>query len=354
MGKARQLTTLPIAGAFIGTIVGAGFATGQEVLQFFTLFGRKSFIGIALATILFCYFGLEIMRISRELKADSHQELVRYTLGRRLGRLMDWFITLSFLGVLIVMAAGSGAVTEEQLGLSSLHGSLVVIILAFLTVISGVNNVIRAIAFVVPFLLIGVLGVTIFSVLHDPLTIQKIVILESLESPITKNWTFAGLLYVSYNILLAVAVLSSLGVEAQNRRCLLWGGVLGGMGLGAGILAINIAIMSSVPAILPFQVPMIFLAKGLNSQLALAYGFILLLEIYTTAVSILYGVVARLAHTNIQKVFWAGIASLGAIMAAQLGFARLITTIYPLLGFIGLLFIASILLTRPREFLSGL
>lgn len=342
MRNIKQLTALPIAAAFIGTVVGAGFATGQEVLQFFTFFGWKGFLGIGIATILFCYFGLVIMRISRELKADSHFELVRFTLGPRLGVLMDWFITISFLGVLIVMAAGSGAVAEEQLNLSPLFGSLAVILPAFFTVILGVKSVIRAIGFVVPFLLLAVLGVALFSIFYDPITVQKIVVFESLETPIATNWTFSSLLYVSYNILLAVAILTPLGVAAQNNKSLIYGGILGGLGLGVGILAINFAILSGVPEILPFQVPMIFLASRLNPLLAYAYGFILLLEIYTTAVSVLYGFAARVAYNNIQRFLWAGAASLGALLAAQLGFSRVITAIYPLMGFVGLLFLVSL------------
>jgi len=354
MKNTRQLSALAIAAAFIGTVVGAGFATGQEVLQFFTFFGRPGFIGIGLATILFCYFGLVIMRISRELKADSHFEFVQHICGRRFGILMDWFITLSFLGVLVVMAAGSGAVTEEQLNLPSIYGSIAVIFLAFVTVISGINNVIKAIGFIVPFLLLAVFQVAIFSIISDPVTTQKIVLLESLEPPVTTKWPLSTLLYVSYNILLAIAILAPLGVEAQNKKSLLYGGILGGLGLGIGILAINLAIISGVPEILPFQVPMVFLASRFNPLMAHAYGFILLLEIFTTAVGILYGFVARVAFSRVQKVLWGGLASLGALFAAQLGFAKVITTVYPFMGLIGLFFLASILWSQFKDSLFSL
>lgn len=43
--------SLQIAGAYIGLIVGAGFASGQEVLQFFTSFGWYSLIGTGLSAI---------------------------------------------------------------------------------------------------------------------------------------------------------------------------------------------------------------------------------------------------------------------------------------------------------------
>ena len=37
--KNTGVSTLKVAAAYIGTVVGAGFATGQEILQFFNRFG---------------------------------------------------------------------------------------------------------------------------------------------------------------------------------------------------------------------------------------------------------------------------------------------------------------------------
>lgn len=354
MRSTKQFSTLAIAAAFIGTIVGAGFATGQEILQFFSFYGIKGLIGIAVSAILFCYFGILIMQISREQNADSHLELVRFTFGKRLGVLMDWFITLSFLGVLVVMAAGSGAVAEEQLGLPPLAGSAMVIFLSFLTVSTGVKNVIRAIGCIVPFLLCAVIGIAVFSVITDPLTASKIALLESIEAPAQTSWSFSAILYVSYNILLAVAILSPLGVEARSRKSLILGGILGGLGLGIGILAIDLAVISGVPEILPFQVPMVFLASRLDLPFGFVFGLILILEIYTTAVSILYGFAARVAYGGKRRVLWAGLASLGAIFAAQYGFSKIIATVYPLIGIFGLIFLGGLLWTHLKDHLPGL
>lgn len=42
-----------IAATYIGTIVGAGFASGQEVLQYFVSYGIVGVIGIIISTFLF-------------------------------------------------------------------------------------------------------------------------------------------------------------------------------------------------------------------------------------------------------------------------------------------------------------
>lgn len=342
MKESKKLSALPIAGAFIGTVVGAGFATGQEVLQFFTVFGRFSIPGIMLAAFLFCYFGILIMGFSRKLNAVSHLDLVRYTSGKKIGLLLDWFISFCFLGVLVVMAAGAGAVAEEQLGLSSLAGSLLIMILTCGTVLSGLNNVIKTIGFIVPFLLITVLAVALISVISNPISPEKLSYFRSVPASPAAGWASSSILYVSYNLLLAVAILSPLGAAAKNRKALLKGAFLGGLGLGAGLLAINLALLSGLPQILSYEVPMVYLASSFHPLLALAYGIILLLEIFSTTVSIMFGFVSRMALTGRQKYFWAGFASLGSILASQLGFSRIVATVYPLMGYFGVIFLAII------------
>lgn len=47
--------SLQIGGAFVGLIVGAGFASGQEIMQYFTSFGIMGIVGGIVATIAFAF-----------------------------------------------------------------------------------------------------------------------------------------------------------------------------------------------------------------------------------------------------------------------------------------------------------
>lgn len=76
--------SIQIAGAYIGTIVGAGFASGLEVLQFFTSFGWLSFFGVIVATLLFAFLGMNITQIGSRLQTHSHKEVVYSICGRYL------------------------------------------------------------------------------------------------------------------------------------------------------------------------------------------------------------------------------------------------------------------------------
>ena len=53
-----------IAAVFIGTIVGAGLASGQEISQFFTTYGYKSFLGIFICGFIYIAISSMIIYIS--------------------------------------------------------------------------------------------------------------------------------------------------------------------------------------------------------------------------------------------------------------------------------------------------
>src|SRR5699024_7459627 len=88
--------SLQIAGAYIGLIVGAGFASGQEVLQFFTSFGWYSMIGTLVGAVLFAFLGMQVARLRSELQTLSHKTVIYHVCSKYVGFLVDILVT-SFL-----------------------------------------------------------------------------------------------------------------------------------------------------------------------------------------------------------------------------------------------------------------
>ena len=52
-----------VAAVFIGTVVGAGLASGKEITQFFTSFGLTSFLGIFFCGLFYILMGSIIAKI---------------------------------------------------------------------------------------------------------------------------------------------------------------------------------------------------------------------------------------------------------------------------------------------------
>ncbi|MGG3497515.1 hypothetical protein ABES08_17525 [Peribacillus simplex] len=102
-----------IAAVYVGTVVGAGFATGKEIVEFFTRYGFYGFIGILIAGYIFIFTGTKIMLISARIRASSYEEFNEFLFGKKIAGIINIFFLIMLLGVTAVMISGSGAVFEE-------------------------------------------------------------------------------------------------------------------------------------------------------------------------------------------------------------------------------------------------
>jgi uncharacterized membrane protein YkvI len=351
MEQKKGISTLKVAATYIGTIVGAGFATGQEVLQFFTKFGVKGLGGLLIVTVLFIAFGYIIMDLGRYLNASSHVEIIKYSGGKIIGTIIDWIITFFLFGALTAMIAGTGALVSQEFNLPSILGNILMAVLTVLTVLTGINGVINSISFVVPFLLVSVIGISVYSIFTTPTDIYAATTAVG-ESGLITNWLLAAVLYVSYNTILSVAVLGPLGVEAKDKKAIGYGAILGGLGLGIGSIAIYMALSGNLSQVEHLEVPMIFIAGNISRVIQIVYAIILIAEVYTTAVGSLFGFVARfvdMEKTKKKGRTLAVVVTIAALLASQFGFSNLVKYLYPLVGYGGIVLLGSLLFVRIKS-----
>lgn len=338
----KGLSTYAIAATYVGTIVGAGFASGQEVLLFFGYFGSWGLLGIVLAAALFIFFGFLVLKLGYILQAHSHLPVIEAIGSRWISKIIDAIITFFLFGTVLTMAAGSGAIFAEQFNLSAIWGSLLLIIAAFLTVLLGITQVIRSISFFTPILLIFVFLLGFGTVFSDFGGFIKNLSWSDPSASGMFSWLPAAILYVSYNLVLAIAVLAPLGALSRPEK-LFSGAFLGGLCLGISLIAIVSAILTKAPQITEMEVPMIAVAASLSPLMRNAYGIILFAEVYTTAVAGLYGFTSRLAAPNSTDYRRLAItASFAAFIFAQFGFSNIVRTLFPAVGLAGLLLLASL------------
>ncbi len=348
--RKNGVSTLKVAATYIGTVVGAGFATGQEVLQFFNRFSAMGLIGIVIATIMFVVFGYIIMDLGRKLHSHSHQEIIKYCSGSILGTLIDLLITFFLFGSFTAMIAGTGAMFIQQFNLPVSIGNILMALMTALTVMTGINGVINSISFVVPFLLVAVVSTGLLSIFNSPPIITSTVSYVS-ENSLISNWLIAALLYVSYNIIVSIAVLGPLGSESKNSKSIRNGALLGGLGLGLGAIMIYLSLSTNIDEFSILEVPMIAVAGRISPTIQTLYALVLIAEIYTTSVGALYGFASRII--NIQKNPLKGklviiIATISALLASQFGFSNIVKYLYPAVGYGGIIFLICLVVNKLK------
>lgn len=339
--KTTSLSIFKIASAYIGTVVGAGFASGQEILRFFNAYGTTGIWGITISSFLFFFIGYTILVLGRNLKAKSHVDIVRHTNGKVLGSAIDIIITIFLFGGLAAMIAGAGAIFKEQFSISPIWGTLVMAVITLLTVITGTKGVINAISYVVPFLILSVLFLSIKSLLQNPITYSEVQTASRLDGA-TPNWLLSAITYASYNIVVSIAVLTPMGAETENKKKLFWGALLGALGLEIGMFAIYFCMLTNIVDVQAMELPMIEIANKISAVVKILFAVVLFAEVYTTAVGNLYGFVQRF-NFKLPKPYIVVGTTFFALLIGQLGFSNMVKYLYPAVGYGGMLFFVGVL-----------
>ncbi|MFZ0153953.1 hypothetical protein, partial [Pseudomonas sp.] len=279
---------LKIAGAFIGVIVGAGFASGRELMLFFVNFGLWGLLGTLVSAALFTFLGMALAGLGSRLHATSHKDVVYAICGRYLGLFVDLLITFFMFGVTVVMLAGGGALLEQQFGIPALTGSVLVTLLVVAVVCLDVNKVIVLIGAVTPFLILAAIAIALYAVFTRDLSFAALDQVARQQEAGARHWLLGAFLYVSYNVVAGAPMLAILGGAARGEKTAIWGGILGGAGLGGLMLIMSAGLLSRLDTVADLPMPMLSIASEVSPVLGVIMCVIIFGMIVNTAVGMLY------------------------------------------------------------------
>ncbi len=326
-----------ITSVYIGTVIGAGFASGQEILQFFINYGYKGILGAMISMILFMTIGTVILLKTYNDKLDSYQEMIRPTMGKTLSSISE-FIILSYLFIgVCVMVAGSGALFKEQFNMSYNIGIIVMVVLTLATVLHSIDGIVKVNSLLIPILLFGIISIGLIVMIKKDFSFTNI----QIEVTNKGNWIKSAIMYVSYNIISAIVVLSSLRSVIKDKRTAIKGGVMGGLGLGVLSIFIIIPMLLLFKETSHLEIPMLGVANYVNIKAEIVYSLLIWIAMFTTAVANLFGFLTRICDIiNVNFKLLSVIFCIMTIAVAKMGFSKLVNVFYPLFAYMSLALIA--------------
>jgi uncharacterized membrane protein YkvI len=317
--KRRLGSVLAIAFTLIGTHIGAGFATGQEIVNFFSRYGV-----IAPITTILAALGLGAIMLATAFFCTRarvfHFEALMGKLGAA-GQVWRYSVLAGCFGSLIVMLAGVGAVCGPTGSTFNRLGVVLGGVVAFYFGRRNIEGLTRINVLLIPFFCLVMLGLGIL--LGPNLLVVRV--------PVSGWQVWPGLLgaclYVAYNCGTLLAVVPGL-CEAQGLRNTAAGIALATTAIA--VLSMLMAIMLVALPVPPGWLPLTFLVEKALPGLSRLISFPLLCAIITTAVADLYTLVDTAQSKGYSGPRSAAVIVLICIAIAQLGFARLVGIIYPL------------------------
>lgn len=348
-GKISILNVMKFAGAFIAFIIGSGFATGQEIMQFFTSNGFYSLVSIIISLILFTYFGSTIMSCGFDYGSLEKYRPYKYFCGNKVGLFYECFVPVLLFISVIVMISGAGATLQEYYGLNYYVGCAMMTILVLIAFLCGLDSLINIIGFIGPVIVVFSLIVG-FTILVQNLDGLKNISQTMMEVNLTKaggNCVKSGILYASYNMVSGLFFFTSLGNSADTRREAKYGAIVGSLLLMIVILVMNFALLSKINDIYKLSIPTLYFAKSISPMFGKVFSIVLLCGIFSTAAPNFWTVCDKISKEGkYNSKIIAIIISILAFFCGLFPFEKLVANVYPLTGILGILLFICIFLKQ--------
>ncbi|MBY0120907.1 hypothetical protein [Bacillus sp. S/N-304-OC-R1] len=334
-----------IAAVYVGTVVGAGFATGREIVEFFSRFGFIGLVSILMSGYIFIFLGAKLMLISARIQATSYQELNEYLFGRMIGSAINILMLFMLLGVCAVMLSGAGAVFEEQIGLSKYTGIFITIALSIIVMVLGTKGIFAVNSFVVP-MMIAFSFLLLLITMRLPNFSEQILYIPFAED----GWksVVAPFSYAALNLSLAQAVLVPIATEINHEKTIKWGGILGGAALTIILLSSHLTLVM-LPQLESYEIPMAVIMKTFASSLFWVYVFIIYGEIFTSVIGNVFGIERQVRkYVAIPSIVTVCFIFIICFFISLINYGTLLSYLYPLFGYISIIFIV-LLWMKPFE-----
>ena len=355
----RPVAVIKFAGAVIATLIGSGFASGQEAMQFFAAYGTLGIVGCVIAIVLFAVMSGVLLDYGFKHKGADDFSAFRTFCGRYLGTFMEWFTILFCFLVGIIMVSGAGATLNQYFGVPQIVGSGLMALLVLVSALFGLRRIVDILGSIGPVTIVFLIALAAYALATHAggLAEADAAVAAAGDSVVYgvgsgASWFALGaFMYVAYNILAGVPFMSEMGTEADSRKEAIVGGALGGAALGVCALLLNLALLSMYGEVSAYEVPVLYLAQQVSPIVGLLFAIVLLAEIYNTAVPMVWTVANQFVDEKQDKrKYQFLIALLCAIifMGGQLPFGMLVNLIYPFVGYFGALFIVVVIVQMIR------
>ncbi len=306
------------------TVIGAGFATGRELMTYFVDFGIYGLIGIAVVSALFTL----AIYIALESDCRSIGELTRSRLPRPLAFIAEKTVFVFLIVLYSAMLAAAGEVFSLIFGIDKSIGTVLMAFLCLTVIVIGASALteLSKILLIPMALIIFVIGGTAAgkNIAFPP---RSVFTLKAALSPV---------IYLSYNMITAAALIVTLPKTKNSKS----------VALQTGLFIFILMTVLSLPLYTHYSSvcnePLPLMAILEDGKIKYMYILFLLFAIFTTAVSCGYSAAGFIKERTGGTAASCIITGL-AYALSLIGFSDIVDKVYFIFGIAGMTILLALI-----------
>lgn len=332
--------TLLIALTYVATVIGAGFASGQEILSYFVVYGKKSIYSLMGVCVLFVVCALCVMLRVDKNDINGFGEYICSIAPKKACSFIKICVMLFMLVSFCSMVSGSGELFYSALKTSRVFGMCTMMLLCVVVFWFDIKAILTVNAILAPIMAVSLFLLGIYSfVFRDVATFGS-----GLITSLCKNYIVSGLIYASYNLLSAIVIIAGLKDVITSKRVCIGASIIGGGALFIISASIWVAIKLYYGKIVLGEIPLLSIVSRNGKTIEIIYSLSLYFSMFTTAISCGYGVFNYLMTSlKIKKLTAIIILIAVSCPILFLGFSGIVKYVYSLFGYLGIILIVYVL-----------
>lgn len=323
---------LSVSGGYAAAVIGAGFASGQEIVSFFVSYGKSGIIGIIISCFAFSLFSYAVLSVCTENRIYSYTDFLGLIFPNKIiRRIAELAVFLCATATMCVMTACAGEVGVTSLKIPEIIGATVFITVCGMIFFMEARQIMELNSLLGVIIIVGIVF-TCFYILRfrEHQTLARGV-----------RAAVSGFSYAGYNLIGTGAVLAGMSRFLGGKKDAAISSVVSG-----AVLFIMITLLWGVLGIYYGQInlgeiPMLTMTLRQNNTLGIFYGAMLVMAVLTTGISNGFALIDMLGRKIPRKTAVFTVL-LFALAMSGAGFGTLINTVYRLCGYIGAIVAAAI------------
>ena len=341
-----------IAGAWISFCIGSGFATGQELLQYFGSYGVFGLGAIVVGMLLHGYSSSSFLKLGNEMQYKNPMDVFDYYCGKTFGKLFKVLSIFFLLLSPIVMIAGFGAALTQHFGVPLAVGAAIVGVLSIITVLLGLKKMVEILGMIGPVIIVITLATGgIYLLQHGgDLAAGMATAPETEGLRMGVNWVDSGVLYAAWAPMISAPFLVTSATTVKSPKDAAMGGIVGTIFYGLACLIMVSAFFCNYTVISQQSVPTLYLANTISPVLGYAFLAVIFLGIYSSAVPSLFTFCATFYEegTTKHRIFTVIVISIATVISVAVPFGTLLNWVYTFYGYLGMIFFVLMIIKQIR------
>lgn len=317
----------------LGATIGAGLASGQEVVIFFAKYGFVSIFYAFIFFILFAYGLLTLLKYGQMLKNKPD-----FLTKHKDNFILESCFAIIFLIFSATMLTGAESLLNDIVYCSKFHlWSILIMLLSLIIISKDLKWLISINKILVPIIIISTILVCAFSFTVS----SQSDFAFTFDISNFAFLTISTILYAACNLMVNSKIAVGLGTKIKEKN-IKKVAIITSFIIFVIIATIILTLLLNDNSLLFADLPLVYLAFMINPTVGYIYSFIILACILTTLFATFYSL-KESVHLKVKSNFASFLISAISIFILSLfGFESIIRYSYPIIGAIGIIMIFNI------------